>query len=118
MGRARDSGKIAYPPERALVIWADLERWPLFVDGFEGVVRADDSWPAVGSSLVWRSTPNGRGEVTEQVETSDGERIVTRVTDQTLSGRQTFSAEPGPEGVRLELELEYELLQQLSLIHI
>ena len=115
MGRARDTGRIAYPPDRALAIWADLERWPRFVDGFERVVRADHSWPAVGSSLVWRSNPNGRGEVTEQVEASDAQRIVTRVTDLTLSGRQTFSAEPGPEGARLELELDYDLLQQGAL---
>ncbi len=66
----------------------------------------------MGATLVWRSTPSGRGEVTEQVEAVGAGRLVTRVTDQTLTGTQAFSAEAGEDGADLRLELDYELLEQ------
>ncbi len=38
MGRARDTGKIEAPPDRALEIWTDPGRWARFVDGLDRVV--------------------------------------------------------------------------------
>jgi hypothetical protein len=89
--------------------WVDLERWPSFVDGFGGIVRHDPDWPAVGSEVVWRSGPAGRGEVTERVEAHDAGRIVTRVSDGNLTGTQTATFEAEADGARAGLELEYEL---------
>lgn len=89
--------------------WTDLELWPSFVDGFGGLVRGDRDWPAVGAEVVWRSGPAGRGEVSERVEAHEPGRIVTRVSDENLTGSQTATFEPDADGARVGLELDYEL---------
>src|SRR5688572_7562406 len=44
----------------------DRTRWRLWVDGFDAVLE-EESYPQAGGTLRWRSTPAGRGEVTEHV---------------------------------------------------
>ena len=110
MGVVRESIAVPLPPERARELWTDLRRWPTFIEGFARVLVADPEWPAAGSKLVWESIPEGRGRVTERVVESSGERIVTEVFEDALSGRQTVTFEPEEEDATLvELELDYEL---------
>ena len=40
--------------------------WPAWVDGFHAVESAS-GYPDEGGTLIWRSTPAGRGRVTETV---------------------------------------------------
>jgi len=62
-----------------LALWADVRRWPSFVDGFACV-----------RELSWR-------------------RFATRVYEARLAGTQTAEATPAAGGSRVELWLEYEL---------
>ena len=110
MGVVREAVATALEPERAYALWIDVRRWPTFVDGFAHPQRLDDEWPAEGAKLVWRSTPDGRGVVTERVrEVEPGSRLVTDVFEERCAGIQTVSFEPDEDGSIVELELDYEL---------
>ena len=117
MGRA-EAGEATYVgPVEAFSLWTDLERWGSFVDGFGRVVSVTGAWPAEGAELVWRSTPGGRGEVTERVvESEPGRRLVTEVSEEALSGTQTVSFEPvaeaGDPTTSVLMRLDYELARR------
>ena len=94
-------------------LWYDPRRWPAWVDGFGHVVKLEGEWPGVGARSVWESRPGGRGRVVERVtayETRVGQTVA--VEDERLRGTQTVSFEPGPDGVEVALELEYELKER------
>ena len=68
MGKARASVRLAgFRASEAEALWYDTSRWPTFVDGFAHVVNKEGDWPAAPSTLVWQSTPAGRGRVLERV---------------------------------------------------
>ena len=96
-------------PEAALALWTDTDRWPTFVEGFARVLERSGAWPAKGARVVWESTPEGRGRVTEKVVESGPGRFATRVLEEALSGTQALNAGEDAEGTRVELALEYEL---------
>jgi hypothetical protein len=122
MGRAVASTTVGIPPAEAIELWVDLARWPAFIDGFARTVAVSSEWPAAGAELVWESTRGGRGRVTERVESYEAPppgpdvaiqshpgRLLTRVRDDSLEGRQSASFAPVPDGTRIELELDYKL---------
>ena len=113
MGVARDAINVDLPPEQSFDLWTDLGRWATFVDGFDHVDRVDDSWPAEGAKLVWRSGPAGRGVVTERVVASEpGKRFVTQVFEERLRGAQAVLFEPVEAArTRVDIELDYTLSQ-------
>ena len=96
-------------PAAALALWADVSRWPSFIEGFGRLVENDPGWPAPDARLVWESVPAGRGRVTEKVVESSEDRIATMVFEDRLAGRQEFRVAPGPGGAAVELSLEYTL---------
>ena len=98
--------------EQAEALWYDLGRWPAYVDGFAAVVRCDDAWPASGT-LIWNSTPAGRGRVIERVvRQAPGEGQVSEVEDERLHGIQTVAFEPGRDGTVMTIGLEYALKER------
>ena len=102
---------VALEPERALSLWADVARWPSFVDGLARVGAPSARWPEPGSKVVWESGPGGRGRVTEKVVELGGKHLTTAVFEERLRGRQTAAFAPAPDGrARFALELEYELV--------
>ena len=111
MGVAREAATVNLTPERAFELWTDLSRWPSFIDGFGHVDRVEDGWPAEGVKLVWRSSPAGRGVVTERVVASEpGARFVTQVFEERLSGAQAVLFQPTEDGrTRVDIELDYKL---------
>jgi uncharacterized membrane protein len=109
MGVVRESIVVPLPPDRARDLWTNLGRWPTFIEGFARVLEADPDWPEAGSKVVWESIPEGRGRVTERVVESSGERIVTEVFEDALSGRQSVVFEAEDDETLVELELDYEL---------
>lgn len=112
MGVVREAIAVQLDAERAYGLWTDIGRWPTFVDGFARPKRIDDSWPGEGSKIVWESTPDGRGLVTERVvEAEAGQRIVTDVFEERLAGTQTVTFDPDGEGSVVEIELDYELVK-------
>jgi hypothetical protein len=94
-------------------LWYDLSRWPAFVDGFHHVVSRDDAWPA-GGTLVWDSTPGGRGRVAEYVQRHEPRVGQTAdVEDEKITGTQTLSFAGRPDDrVLMTLELRYVLKER------
>jgi uncharacterized membrane protein len=113
MGVVREAVVVPLVPARAYGLWIDLKRWPTFIDGFARVERVDDGWPDEGAKLVWQSTPDGRGLVTERVTGGEpGVVLTTQVFEERLAGTQTVTFEADEEeeeGTLVELELDYEL---------
>ena len=94
-------------------LWYDPQRWPAWVDGFGHVVKLEGDWPAAGARSVWESRPGGRGRVVERVRAYEARVGQTlEVEDEQLRGTQRVSFEPGPEGVEVALELDYELKER------
>jgi hypothetical protein len=94
----------------AETLWYDPQRWPAWIDGFGHVSKLEGNWPAVGARAVWDSKPGGRGRVVERVtayEARSGQTLA--VEDEKLRGTQAVTFEPGPDGVAVALELEYEI---------
>ena len=111
MGRARAAIEVAGSVEDAEALWYDLQRWPTFIDGFARVVRSE-GWPGGGGTLVWDSTPAGRGRVVEHVTAQvDGEGQTAEVEDPRLSGTQTVAFSALENGVGVTLSLDYKLKQ-------
>ena len=112
MGTVREAIAVPLEPQRAFDLWVDVRRWPTFVDGFARVKRLDGGWPDPGAKLVWESTPEGRGVVTERVTESDaGSRLVTHVFEERCTGTQRVTFEPDAAGSLAQIEYEYELAQ-------
>jgi hypothetical protein len=107
----RASARAALPltPAEVLELWADVERWPSFVEGFARRLELTEAWPEPGGRVVWESTPDGRGRVTEIVTERTGDRLSTQVYEDALAGTQTLRALPASDGSEVELSLEYEL---------
>jgi len=105
--------EVMLEPVAALALWADTGRWAGFVEGFAHVESVDAAWPQEGSRVIWKSTPDGRGRVTEKVLEKGEARLVTQVFEEALTGTQTFAAHAGPPGGSVvEVLLDYELARR------
>ncbi|HVG74542.1 MAG TPA: SRPBCC family protein [Thermoleophilaceae bacterium] len=109
MRRASARAALPLTPAEVLELWADVERWPSFVEGFARRLELTEAWPEPGGRVVWESTPDGRGRVTEIVTERTGDRLSTLVYEDALAGTQTLRALPASDGSEVELSLEYEL---------
>jgi uncharacterized membrane protein len=112
VGLTKEIIAVDLEPARAWELWTDVTRWPAFVDGFAHVDRIDESWPAEGAKLRWRSVPAGRGVVTERVVASEpGSRFVTQMLEERMTGAQAVRFEADEEGSLVEIELDYTLVR-------
>ena len=109
MRRASARTELSLAPAEALALWTDVERWPSFVEGFARRLELTGEWPAPGERVVWESTPDGRGRVTERITENAPDRFSTQVFEKALTGTQTLRALPAMDGSEVELSLEYEL---------
>jgi hypothetical protein len=110
MGRsARAQEVVPLAPEAALALWANTDRWASFVEGFARLLERSGNWPGEGAQVVWESTPEGRGRVTEKVLERGTSAFATQVFDDSIHGRQVLRVLEDAEGSRVQLELEYEL---------
>jgi Polyketide cyclase / dehydrase and lipid transport len=107
--RASARSSLPLSPSDALRLWSDVERWPSFVEGYARRLELTEAWPEPGGRVVWESTPDGRGRVTETVVESSPDRFSTQVYEAALLGTQTLRALPTNDGSEVELSLEYEL---------
>jgi hypothetical protein len=102
---------VPLPPDEALRLWRDVDRWSTFVEGFARRLELAPEWPEQGARVVWESTPEGRGRVTETVRENDPDRFSTQIFEEALIGTQTLQAVPAEAGSRVQLSLEYELVK-------
>jgi hypothetical protein len=94
----------------AETLWYDTRSWPGWVDGLASVTEVSADWPAAGARVRWQSGPAGRGQVLERVVAHEALRGQTvEVEDDSVRGRQSVSFSPAPDGVEVELRLEYEV---------
>ena len=113
MAVARERGAVALPPDRAMALWVDPQRWTMWVDGFQRLVEVPDDWPEPGAKIVWESVPHGRGRVTEKSQAHQPPRLlVSDVFEERLIGRQTVHFEAADDGGSVvSIELEYALTE-------
>jgi hypothetical protein len=116
--RASARTPLPLPPAEVLRLWSDVDRWASFVEGYARRLELAGGWPEPGGRIVWESTPDGRGRVTETVLDNAPDRFSTQVYDKALTGVQTLRALPANDGgegegsgagCSVELSLEYEL---------
>jgi Polyketide cyclase / dehydrase and lipid transport len=107
--RASARSLLPLTPAEALSLWSNVDRWPSFVEGFARRLELTEGWPEPGARVVWESTPDGRGRVTERVTENAPDRFSTQVFEKALTGTQTLRALPASDGSEVELSLEYEL---------
>ena len=110
MAKIRASILISGLASEAETLWYDPARWAAWIDGFGHVAKLEGDWPRAGSRLLWDSPPGGRGRVSERVveyEARSGQAL--EVEDGRLRGTQRVSFDPVPHGVRIGIELSYEL---------
>jgi len=117
MGKARASLLVEGPVPEVEALWIEPARWPSWIDGFGHVVSLIGPWPEPGAVLDWNSRPGGRGRVRERVaEHRAGERLVTHVEDEQLTGTQEVAFLPADDGdIRVELTLEYSIKDRNAL---
>ena len=109
MRTARARASVPLTPPEALALWSDVERWPSFVEGFARRLELSPEWPATRARVVWESTPDGRGRVTETVLEHRTDHFTTQVFEEALMGTQTLRVAPAGDGSEIELALDYEL---------
>jgi Polyketide cyclase / dehydrase and lipid transport len=102
---------VPLPPDEAMRLWTNVERWPSFVEGFARRLELSPEWPEQGARVVWESNPDGRGRVTETVTASEASRFSTQVFEDALMGTQTLRVAPASDGTEVALSLEYELVK-------
>jgi hypothetical protein len=107
--RASARASLPLTPPDVLRLWADVDRWPSFVEGYARLIELREPWPEAGGRVVWESTPTGRGRVTETVVSRSSDRFSVQVFEPALAGTQTLLVAPADDGSEVELSLEYEL---------
>src|SRR4051794_19293798 len=110
MSTARATVRVPGRAAEAEALWYDLGRWPAFVEGFAAVVRNEGGWPRAGATLVWDSTPGGRGRVVERVtayEPRAGQTL--QVEDEQLRGEQRIAFSAAGQDLDVGLSLAYTL---------
>lgn len=116
MRRVSASALVPGQVAEAEALWYDLARWPAFVDGFGAVVARAPEWPAAGATLVWRSTPHGRGEVHERVTAHEaGTGQTVEFHDEKLTGEQTVAFTAQGDATRVTLTMEYRIQEPTPL---
>lgn len=84
--------------------------WAAWVDGFQEVESSAADYPREGGTLVWRSTPAGRGRVTETVlEHSPRTRHRIHFADPESEGELLSEFGVEGEATRISLTLTYRL---------
>jgi len=112
MPRVEESVLVAASLAETWDTYFDRRGWSTWVDAFQSVVE-EDGYPEAGGTLRWRSTPAGRGEVTEEVLEHE-ERRVQRVafSDPTMAGElETRFAVEGA-GTKVTQTLDYKLAER------
>ena len=91
-------------------LYFEPRSWASWVDGFQDVETVSDDYPQESGMLVWRSTPAGRGRVTETVlEHSPRTRHRIHFSDPESEGELLSEFGIEGEATRVKLTLAYRL---------
>jgi uncharacterized membrane protein len=105
-----DSIHVATPLDAVWRLYFEPARWPAWVDGF-GSVESSEGYPERGGTLRWRSTPAGRGTVTERVVEHEPRRLHRiEFSDPESEGELATAFEAdGTGGTRVSQEIVYRV---------
>jgi uncharacterized membrane protein len=110
MGEAAESVRVDASLKEVWDFYFDPERWPAWVDGFSEVLSSS-GYPERGGTLRWRSTPAGRGEVTEEVLEHEPRRLHrVRFSDPESEGELETTFEISGEQVEVTQRMDYRVL--------
>jgi hypothetical protein len=88
----------------------DARTWAAWVDGYGSTIESQD-YPEPGGTLLWRSTPAGRGEVLERVLGHEPRRRhLIEFSDPAMEGELETRFEIEGDGTRVNQRLDYRLL--------
>ncbi len=106
---------ISASPAEVCAVYFEPRTWPSWVDGF-GRVESSEGYPDEGGTLSWRSTPAGRGLVTERVLEHEPRRLHRiAFSDDASEGELTTRfqiapvADGEPPATRVTQEVDYRL---------
>jgi len=110
MASVADSVHVAAPVAVVWRLYFEPATWPAWVDGF-GSVESSDGYPERGGTLRWRSTPAGRGTVSERVLEHEPQRLHrVEFSDPESEGELVTAFEPdGGDATRVSQEVAYRL---------
>lgn len=95
MGEINGEIEVAASVADVWEVYIDRARWSHWVDGFDSILSSE-RYPEVGGLMVWRSTPAGRGEVSERVTAHEPRRL-----------HRIVYTDPGSSG---EVETRFEMV--------
>jgi len=110
MASVADSVHVAAPVAVVWRLYFEPATWPAWVDGF-GSVESSDGYPERGGTLRWRSTPAGRGTVSERVLEHEPQRLHrVEFSDPESEGELVTAFEPdGGDATRVSQKVAYRL---------
>lgn len=112
MGEAAESVRVDATLKEVWDLYFDPGSWPAWVDGFSEVISSS-GYPQHGGTLRWRSTPAGRGEVTEEVLEHEPRRLHrVRFGDPESEGELETWFEISGEQVEVTQRMDYRVLHQ------
>jgi hypothetical protein len=109
VSQVSESAEVAASLAEVWGLYFEPKSWSGWVDGFR-TVEASDGYPQAGGTLRWRSTPAGRGVVTERViehEPRTRHRIAFK--DEYSEGELTTTFAIEGERVKVTQACEYTL---------
>lgn len=110
MGEAAESVRVDATLKEVWDLYFDPGSWAAWVDGFSEVISSN-GYPRRGGTLRWRSTPAGRGEVTEEVLEHEPRRLHRiRFRDPESEGELETTFEISGEQVEVTQRMDYRVL--------
>jgi uncharacterized membrane protein len=111
MGKTRQSVEIDASLAEVWDHYFEPRGWPAWVEGFRAV-EASAAYPEAGGSLRWRTTPAGRGTVTEHVlEHEPRTRHRIAFGDDYSEGQLQTSFEIAGSKTKVTQEIAYKVKQ-------
>ena len=109
MARLSESVLVSSSLKETWDFYFDPGRWATWVDGFHAIEESA-GYPEEGGTLVWRSTPAGRGTVRERV-LAHSPRTLHRIAfeDPQSAGELESRFAVEGDGTRVTLALEYRI---------
>jgi uncharacterized protein YndB with AHSA1/START domain len=109
MGKAEQSVEIGASLAEVWAFYFEPKAWPSWVDQFRGVDSAN-GYPEADGTLRWRSTPAGRGPVSERVLAHEPRRLHRiEFSDEHSEGELETTFEIAGEKVKVTQRAEYRV---------
>jgi hypothetical protein len=100
------------PGIEAEQLWHDPSRWASWIDGFQHLSKLADDWPLAGARRVWGSRERFVSETVSRYDA--GDRLVTHLEDERISGIQRVTFETDGVRTRVTVVLDVSPKEKLA----